>query len=61
MQIETEEQRAYTSEELARRCGCSVKTIIKHRERIPGAFRIGRAWRFDRSTIERKLITGKLW
>ena len=50
----------FDSEGLARRCGVSLKTIIKYRHRLPGAFRIGRMWRFDRSAIEKKLVSGAL-
>ena len=51
---------AYSSEALAKRCGCSLKSIIKHRRHLPGAFRIGRMWRFDKATVEKKLLSGAL-
>jgi len=51
---------AFDSEGLARRCGVSLKMIIKHRHKLPGAFRIGRMWRFDRATVEKKLLSGSL-
>jgi hypothetical protein len=53
---------AYTSAELARRCGMSEKFIVNNRKRIPGAFRAGRFWRFDKRSIEVAIqVKGKLF
>jgi FixJ family two-component response regulator len=53
--------KAFDSRELALRLGVSEKTIVKHRAQIPGAFRAGRVWRFDKTTIERYLVAGKIF
>ena len=51
---------AFDSKELAARIGASVKFVVKHRQRLPGAFRVGRSWRFDKCAVERKLLSGSL-
>ena len=48
-----------TSQELARRLSMSVKFIEKHRQRIYGAIKIGRVWRFSLSEIRARLATGR--
>jgi len=55
------ERGALTSAELAARCGVSLKMIIRHRSKIPGVFRVGHEWRFDKSKIELALNRGNLW
>jgi len=49
-----------TSRQLAGKLAMSVKWIEKHRRRIAGACRFGRAWRFNRITVEKALLTGRL-
>jgi hypothetical protein len=51
---------AFDSKGLAARIGASVKFVVKHRQRLPGAFRVGRSWRFDKCAVERKLLSGSL-
>jgi hypothetical protein len=50
----------YTTESLAVRLNVSKKFIVSHRQRIPGAMKIGRIWRFDKATVERRLASGNL-
>jgi hypothetical protein len=50
----------YTTESLAVRLNVSRKFVVSHRQRIPGAMRIGRIWRFDKATVERRLVRGSL-
>jgi excisionase family DNA binding protein len=52
----------FNTEELAAYLNVSKKFVIKHRDagRIPGACRIGRIWRFRRSDVEKKLLSGEL-
>jgi len=52
---------AYDSTRLAVRLGVSVKAVVKHRAKIPGAFRVGRCWRFDRARVELALLKGNLF
>lgn len=53
---------AFTVQTLAQRCGLSEKTIRKWdaARRIPGRLSLGRAVRYDRATIERRLLSGEL-
>ena len=50
------------TDELAAYLNVSRKFVIKHREtgRIPGAVRIGRIWRFRRTEVEKRLLSGSL-
>lgn len=50
----------YTTESLAKRLNVSKKFIVSHRRQLPGAMKIGRIWRFNRVSIEKKLLTGTL-
>lgn len=54
------DRESYTSKELASRINTSVKNVEKWRytRRIPGSFRIGRAWRFDKIAIEKAINSG---
>lgn len=47
------------SKELARMLSVSEKFIETHRNRIAGAMKIGRLWRFRLSEIRIRLATGK--
>ena len=63
MDSQTEQQvEFFNTEELAAYLNVSKKFIIKHRDlgRIPGAVRIGRVWRFRRSDVEKRLLSGEL-
>lgn len=53
---------AYTIEQLAERLGMSVKWVRKHvaDRRLPGIIRCGRAVRFDRAAIERRILSGQV-
>jgi hypothetical protein len=51
----------YTTESLAGRLNVSKKFIVSHRRHIPGAMKIGRIWRFDKSAVEKKLLSGNLF
>ncbi|MDD5673274.1 MAG: helix-turn-helix domain-containing protein [Chitinivibrionales bacterium] len=51
----------YTTESLASRLSVSKKFIIAHRQRLPGAMKIGRIWRFDKNSVEKKLLSGNLF
>jgi len=52
---------AYTSAELAQRCGMSLKFIVNNRRRLPGGFKAGRYWRFDKRMVETAIqVKGKL-
>lgn len=35
----------------------SLRWLETHRSRIPGAFRVGRLWRYDRVAIEKQRLT----
>ncbi|MBN1339481.1 MAG: helix-turn-helix domain-containing protein [Bacteroidales bacterium] len=50
----------YTTDSLAVRLNVSKKFVVSHRQRIPGAMKIGRIWRFDKATVERRLARGNL-
>jgi len=52
----------FTTEQLAKYLGVSVKAVVKWRDarRIPGCVRCGRVWRFRRSDIEKRLLSGSL-
>jgi hypothetical protein len=50
----------YTTETLAVRLNVSKKFIVTHRAKIPGAMKIGRIWRFDKTKVEKKLLSGSL-
>ncbi|MBD3397130.1 MAG: helix-turn-helix domain-containing protein [Chitinivibrionales bacterium] len=53
---------AYTVAELARRISAPEKSIRKWAAagRVPGMLRLGRAIRFDKATIERRIAAGDL-
>jgi len=57
---QSSEVKAYLVETLAKRVGCSPKTIRKNLHRTPGLFRVGRAVRFDVAAVERRLLSGSL-
>ena len=50
----------FTAQELADHINVSRKFIEKHvsTHRIPGAVKIGRLWRFKRSEVEKRLLSG---
>ena len=50
----------YTTETLAARLNVSTKFIITHRDKLPGAMKIGRVWRFDKNAVEKKLLSGSI-
>jgi hypothetical protein len=50
----------YSTESLAKRLNVSKKFIVSHRQQLPGAMKIGRIWRFNRVSIEKKLLSGTL-
>ena len=52
----------FTPDELAAYLNVSRKFIEKHiaTRRIPGAVKIGRVWRFRRSDLEKRLLSGSL-
>jgi hypothetical protein len=50
----------YTTESLAARLNVSKKFIVSHRRNIPGAMKVGRIWRFDKATVERRFARGNL-
>jgi hypothetical protein len=50
----------YTTESLAKRLNVSKKFIVSHRRQLPGAMKIGRIWRFNKASIEKKLVSGFL-
>lgn len=56
------EKEFFTSKELAEHLNISIKFIEKYRHtgRIPGAVKIGGAWRFSKSEIDRHVINGRL-
>jgi hypothetical protein len=47
---------------LARFLNVSQKSIVKWRDaqRLPGAVRCGRVWRFRRVEVEKRLLSGRL-
>jgi len=53
---------AYTVETLATRCAVSPKAVRRWAARglLPGQFRAGRVWRFDRPAVEKRLLGGCL-
>ena len=51
----------YTTESLAERLNVSTKFIVTHRDKIPGAMKIGRVWRFDKNAVEKKLLSGSIF
>jgi len=52
----------FDSQGLADYLKVSVRSVEKWRmqRRIPGAVRCGRAWRFRRVDVEKRLLSGKL-
>ena len=56
------EKEFLTTLELAKYLNISKKFIEKHRHtgRIPGAVKVGGAWRFAKSEIDRNVINGRL-
>jgi len=56
------EQEFLTVKELANYLNCSEKFIRKHLEgrRLPGMVKIGRVYRFRKSDVEKKLLSGQL-
>jgi hypothetical protein len=50
----------YNTESLAARLNVSKKFIVSHRRNIPGAIKVGRVWRFDKATVERRFARGNL-
>ncbi|HEX2956568.1 MAG TPA: helix-turn-helix domain-containing protein [Chitinispirillaceae bacterium] len=51
-----------TAQQLADYVNCSIKFIRKHIEsgRLPGMVKIGRVYRFRKSDIEKRLLSGQL-
>lgn len=51
----------YNSVELAALLGFSVRWVVKWRNtgKIPGAYRIGRQWRFIKSIVDKCIASGK--
>ena len=51
-----------TVKELANYLNCSEKFIRKHIEsrRLPGMVKIGRIYRFRKSEVEKRLLSGRL-
>lgn len=56
------EQEFLTVKELAAYLNCSEKFIRRHIEsrRLPGMVKIGRVYRFRKSDVEKKLLSGQL-
>jgi excisionase family DNA binding protein len=52
----------FSVRELANYLNCSEKFIRKHIEsrRLPGMVKIGRVYRFRKSDVEKKLLSGQL-
>ena len=51
----------FTPQQLAAHVSMSLKFIVKHTQarRIPGQTKIGGYWRYRRSDIEKRLLSGK--
>jgi len=49
----------YTTKELARLMGVSVKWVEKWRHEIVGAMRFGRIWRFDKYIVDERIAKGQ--
>lgn len=51
-----------TAQQLADYVNCSIKFIRKHIEskRLPGMVKIGRVYRFRKSDVEKRLLSGQL-
>ncbi len=47
------------SDELARMLSVTKRFIVKHRNKIAGAVKIGGVWRFKLSDIRMRIATGK--
>lgn len=60
--ITEDEKELFDSNQLAVYLNVSKKSIEKWRvqNRLPGACRIGRYWRFRRNEIEKRLLSGQL-
>jgi len=60
--MEVAQPEFFDTTELAQYLGVSRKAVIKWRQarRIPGAVRCGRVWRFRRTEIEKRLLSGEL-
>ena len=56
------EKEFFNTSELAIYLNCSKKFIEKHRTtaRIPGAVKVGYKWRYRKSEIEKRLLSGQL-
>lgn len=56
------EQEFLTVKELAAYLNCSEKFIRKHIEsrRLPGMVKIGRIYRFRKSDVQKRLLSGQL-
>lgn len=52
----------FSVQELAAYLNCSEKFIRKHIEsrRLPGMVRVGRLYRFRKSDVEKRLLSGQL-
>ena len=50
----------FTTEQLAEYINVPVRTVEgwRNAHRIPGAVRCGRIWRFRRTDVERRLVSG---
>jgi excisionase family DNA binding protein len=50
-----------TPQELAIMLNMSLKWVVKHTQfhRIPGQIKMGRLWRYRRSEVEMRLLSGK--
>ena len=50
----------FSTQELCSFLGVSKKFIQKHRaKRIPGAVKVGHIWRFRKTDIEKRLLSGQ--
>lgn len=51
-----------TPQQLADKCNVSLKFVQKHTatRRLPGATKMGRLWRYRRTDVEKRLLSGRL-
>ncbi len=57
-----EEPEYLTGKQLAGKLNVSIKAVVKWTaaHRLPGAYKIGRVWRYQWREIEKKLLSGSL-
>jgi excisionase family DNA binding protein len=60
--METRENEFFDSKQLSEYLNVSKRSVEKWRVQrlIPGAYQVGRVWRFRRTEIEKRLLSGKL-